>query len=277
MRTGLLHLKELDARLGLENRDPILEYYLPYNMTEMNRENQKRPCLLIFPGGGYTFTSQREAEPVALHFLPEGYNVFVLWYSCSPAQFPVQLREAAAAMDCIAGHGEEWNCDTERIAVMGFSAGGHLAAHYSTRYDCEAVREWYPESRRPAASILGYPVIRGDQLTHSGSLLNLVGHFPLTKEEERFFDCAESVTPATPPAFLWHTAEDGTVPVENSLKYAAALSANKVSFEMHIFPKGFHGLSTCDEQTVEPRDVTDNLRRDAQWLMLVKQWLKKVL
>ncbi|MBQ8599425.1 MAG: alpha/beta hydrolase, partial [Oscillospiraceae bacterium] len=131
-----LHLNELFPQLGQSNADPTLELYLPYNMSEMKREGQKRPCMVILPGGAYAFCSQRESEPIALHFLPEGYNVFVLTYSVAPHRFPTQLREVAAALELIYVHADDWNCDTSKVAIMGFSAGGHLAAHYSTQYDC---------------------------------------------------------------------------------------------------------------------------------------------
>ena len=96
-----LHLKDYFEFLGENGADPTLEIYLPYNMTEMNRQNQKRPCMVVCPGGGYSFCSQRESEPISLNFLPEGFNVFVLTYTCAPAKFPTQLREVAAVMELI--------------------------------------------------------------------------------------------------------------------------------------------------------------------------------
>lgn len=126
------HLKEFFSQLGNSSVDPTLTVYLPDLMVEMGRKGQRRPCLLICPGGAYGWCSQREAEPVAVHFLPEGFNVFVLNYSVAPSRFPTQLREVAAAMELIYRNAEDWSCDVNRIAIMGFSAGGHLAAHYST-------------------------------------------------------------------------------------------------------------------------------------------------
>lgn len=143
----VMHLKKFFPQLGTESIDPTVTAYLPDNLVEMRRQNQKHPCLLICPGGGYAMCSQREADPIAYHFLPEGYNVFVLNYSVAPSRFPTQLREVAAAMELIYRYAEEWHCDSTRVEIMGFSAGGHLAAQYSTCFDWPEVREAFPDSK----------------------------------------------------------------------------------------------------------------------------------
>lgn len=176
-------------------------------------------------------------------------------------------------MELIFSHAEEWNCDTDKIAIMGFSAGGHLAAHYSTMYNCREVREVFPESKAVKATVLSYPVITADfSCTHQGSILNLLGHAPESKAEEEYFSCNKQVDGDTPPAFLWHTAEDGAVPVVNSILYANALVENNVPVELHIYPYGGHGLSTCDKQTID--DMTDIIEYNSIWLDSVKRWLK---
>ena len=149
---NVLHLGERFPFLTENGCDPTLEVYLQENLG--GYQSEKRPCLLLCPGGGYRFVSRREAEPVALHFLPEGFNVFVLTYSVAPNRFPTQLREVAAAMELIWEYADAWNCDVQKIAIMGFSAGGHLAAHYTNRWDCPQVREVFPESKAVAASVL---------------------------------------------------------------------------------------------------------------------------
>ena len=270
-----IELKKHFDFLGTDNKNPTLDLYLPYNMVEMNRQNQKRPCLLVLPGGGYGMCSEREAEPIALHFLPEGFNVFVLTYSVAPHRFPSQITEVAAAMELIYQNAEKWNCDTSKIAVMGFSAGGHLAAHYSTMYDCKEVREVFADSKRPDASVLCYPVITSDfTTTHQGSFINLSGHDTLTPQEAEYFSCEKQVKETTPPAFLWHTAEDNVVPVENSLLYAKALAKYKIPFELHIYPHGGHGLSTSDKHTVD--DVTNIVTYNSQWLECLKKWFNLI-
>lgn len=275
MRYEKLHLKDYFGFLGENGADPVLEIYLPYNMTEMNRQNQKRPCMVVCPGGGYGMCSQRESEPVALHFLPEGFNVFVITYSVAPHRFPAQLREVAAVMELIYKNAEEWNCDTEKVAIIGFSAGGHLAAHYSTMYNCKEVREVFPESKSVNASVLSYPVITADpEVAHKGSFSNLLGHYPETKEELEYFSCDCQVDVNTPPAFIWHTAEDNCVPVQNSLRYATALANHKIPVELHIYPFGGHGLSTCDAETVNNPTEIENY--NSVWLDSVKKWLKLI-
>ncbi len=274
MKHERLELKNYFDFIGANGENPTVDIYLPYNMVEMNRQNQKRPCMVVCPGGGYGMCSERESEPIALHFLTEGFNVFVLKYSVVPHRFPTQMREVAAVMELIYANSEEWNCDTEKIAIIGFSAGGHLAAHYSTMFDCNEVREFFPESKSVNATVLAYPVIDADfNNTHQGSFLNLLGHAP-NKEEEEFFSCNRHVRPTTPPAFVWHTAEDGAVPVVNSISYAKALIDNKVPVELHIYPFGGHGLSTSDRHTVD--DVTKIVSYNSVWLDSVKKWLELI-
>lgn len=274
MKYEKLHLKDFYPFLGENGADPILEIYLPYNMTEMNRQDQKRPCMVVCPGGGYAMCSQRESEPIALHFLPEGFNVFVLTYSVAPHRFPTQLSEVAAVMELIYKNADEWNCDTEKIAIIGFSAGGHLAAHYSTMYDCKELREIFPESKSVNASVLCYPVISADpEIAHKGSFENLLGYYPDGGERE-YFSCDCQADENTPPAFIWHTAEDNCVPVENSLRYATALAGKKIPVELHIYPFGHHGLSTCDKHTLD--SPSENIIYDSSWLDNAKKWLKLI-
>ncbi len=268
-------MKDVYPMLGAANADPTLTVYLPDNLSEMGRQERLRPCLLICPGGGYVMCSQRESEPIALQFLPEGYNVFVLTYSVAPHRFPTQLREVAAAMELIHERAAQWHCDTGRVAIMGFSAGGHLAAHYSTCFGCPEVREVFPESKGVRAAILGYPVISADpKVAHLGSFENLVGHLPLTAEEEAHFSCQTHVTGCTPPTFLWHTAPDDCVPVMNSLLYAQALAEHGVPFAMRVYPCGGHGLATVDTQTND--SLSPSVALAADWLPAAKQWLRIV-
>ena len=269
-----LYLKDYYSFLGEDGRNPYLETYLPFNLTEMHRENRKRPCMVVCPGGGYSMCSQKESEPVALKFLADGYNVFVINYSVAPHRFPCQLREVAAVMELIYKNADAWNCDTEKIAIIGFSAGGHLAAHYSTMYDCKEVREVFPDSKPVNASVLSYPVISADRdFAHMGSFKNLLGHEP-DEQEVKYFSCNNNVKENTPPAFLWHTAEDNSVPVKNSLVYAEALAKYKIPFELHVFPYGAHGLSTCDDQSCD--NINDIHKYNTVWIDNAKKWLRLI-
>ena len=282
MRNFEIHLKDYFEFLGENNTDPVLTAYLPQNLAEMNWQDKRRPTILVCPGGGYSNVSQREAEPIALKLLPEGYNVFILTYSVPGHRFPTQLREVAAAMELIHGNAKEWSCDTERIAIMGFSAGGHLAAHYTNAYDCPEIRAVFPESKGVKASILCYPVINADpKFAHKGSFKHLIGHgYPLSEEELDKFSCDRLVSEKTPPSFLWHTAADKTVPVCNSLLYARALAKYQIPFALHIYPQGKHGLSTADDQTYNTPmtpDMEKACRTVKEWLPTLLQWLKDTL
>ncbi len=278
MRYEKIHLKDRFPALGENGTDPVLEIYLQEAICEGETWSlpwqKKRPCLLVCPGGGYWACSRREAEPIALNFLPAGFNACILTYSTGAEdRFPTQLQEVAAAMELICENAEAWCCDPERIAIIGFSAGGHLAAHYTNYYHCKEVRTLFPESKKVAACLLGYPVITADpDYCHRGSIEKVAGYFPVTEEDLPKFSCEYQVTENTPPTFLWHTAEDTCVPVENSLFYATALSKNKVPFECHIYPYGCHGRSTADFQTC--KEMEPGMEYLHEWLPVAVRWLK---
>mgnify|MGYP004669294847 FL=1 len=264
-----IHLGDLYPFLREKGRDPVLRAYLPDTIPET--EGRKRPGLLIVPGGGYGVCTPREEEPIALKFLPEGYNVFILIYSVAPHGFPTQLREVAAAMEVIR---DRWERNGEPVVMLGFSAGGHLTAHYANAYDWPEVRAVFPDSKPVQGTILCYPVITAEpERTHRNSFERLLGHRDLTDGEIRRFSCQNLVSEKTPPAFLWTTAADEIVPAVNSLLYAKALSDHGVPFELHVYPTGRHGNAAVDDQTCAvPLSAED--ARGGEWVEEAKRWLR---
>ncbi len=209
----------------------------------------RRPAIVICPGGGYSGTCDREAEPVALRFLPLGCHAFVLRYNCRPARYPVALLEVAAAVAAIRAHADEWHVDPNKIIVLGFSAGGHLAASLGMFWNQAPVNHVFdPAMARPNGMILCYPVITSGEFANRGSFDNLLGDSPDPVLLSRM-SLETQVTPDTPPTFIWHTYDDGCVPVQNALMLATTLREQNIPLELHIWPHGDHGLALANDQT----------------------------
>ena len=275
--TENISLSEKFPVLAQHGSKAILTCYARDALSEINAD-RIWPTILICPGGGYSFTSDREAEPVALEFLARGFQCFVLHYTCAPAHFPLQLQEAAAAMAFIRQNAAHYHADAGRIAVMGFSAGGHLAATLSLFWDAPEVCDtlsFTPAQVRPDALCLGYSVITGGPYAHRGSFDCLLGTNPPEELLHRL-SLENSVRPDMPPVFLWHTADDDTVPVENSLFFALALRKEKVPFEIHIYPHGCHGLSLATLQT-QSLGQHQTVPEVSVWPTLFTDWFNRML
>lgn len=238
--------------------------------------NRLRPAVLVCPGGGYHFTSAREATPIAMEFLAAGIDAFVLHYSCAPdgVSFPTQLLQVLKAVQTIRENAEEWNIDPDKIVVCGFSAGGHLAASSGVFWNAEFLKKYgfSGELHKPNGLILAYPVITSGDQAHRGSFENLLqGQY--TEEMLALTSVENQITEHTPPTFLWHTFTDTGVPPQNSLLFASALAAHKVPFELHIYPEGSHGLSlanalVCGEAGILPKVQT--------WMNFAKSWIQEL-
>lgn len=274
MQVEIIHLKDQYPSLGQNDRDPVLTAYIRSGLTYAEHPDVKQPGILLCPGGGYSNVSPREAEPIALRLVAMGCNVFMLNYSVKPHRFPAQLQEVAAVMEMIHANAEAWNTDLKKIIIMGFSAGGHLAAHYTNAYDCPEVRQLFPESKPVQGSILCYPVISAESICgHMGSFRNLTGETdPFAPDFIEKFSCDRLVTEKTPPAFVWHTAADTVVPVENSIRYVQALAKYNIPFALHIYPYGPHGLSTVD--AVTNKVVKPGSALAKSWLPELEKWLQ---
>ena len=173
-----------------------------------------------------------------------------------------QICEVAAAVELIRARADAWNCDAERLALLGFSAGGHLALSGAV-LDCPG--EAAERSRKPDAVLLAYPVITAGEYAHRGSFVQLSGSED--QAEHQRFGLEEKITPDTPPVFVWHTMEDATVPVENTLLLLAALRKNHVPCEAHLFEKGVHGTS------ISTAEVDAASAHRAHWVQLAVEWL----
>ncbi len=236
---------------------------------------KKRPVMVICPGGAYAYTSVREAEPLAMQFNAMGYHAIVLDYSCAPARFPVALTELAYTVKLARDKEEEWGVDTDRVFIMGSSAGGHLVASYGCFYREDFLREALScdaEKLKPTGIILNYPVITSGEYAHHESIKNLLGD--RYEEMKDSVSLENRVTKDNPPAFVWHTFTDGSVPVENSLMYATAMHKAGVPCELHVFPAGGHGLSLANEYTLST-GLGEKEPYVARWIEMAKDWLLK--
>lgn len=214
----------------------------------------RAPAIVVCPGGGYGGLAAHEAEPIAKWLNTLGVTGVVLKYRLGPRyHHPVPLTDAQRAIRSVRARAAEWNIDPKRVGILGFSAGGHLAATASTQFDQGDANAADPIDRlssRPDVSVLVYPVITfTDPHTHAGSRRNLLGDNP----SQEFIDAMSAekrVTKDTPPAFIFHTADDQAVPVENAILYASALRRHGVPFEIHIYEKGRHGVGLAENDPV---------------------------
>lgn len=208
-------------------------------------------AIVICPGGGYGGLAAHEGKGYAEFLQMHGINAFVLKYRLGSAGYrhPVMLGDAARALRTVRAHAVAWKIDPHKIGIMGSSAGGHLASTLLTHFDEGDATSKDPieqVSSRPDLGILCYAVISMGPLTHHGSRKNLLGTDPSAELIEELSNELQ-VTAQTPPTFLWHTANDRAVKVENSLAFASAMSKAKVPFALHVFENGRHGLGLASK------------------------------
>ncbi len=272
---------------GSEEYAALYTYIQDYSV---NLGVEKRPMVIICPGGGYDHTSDREAEPLALTFCAMGLHAAVLRYSVGPSEFPIALSELAIAVSVVRKNADKWHVDEDKILVQGSSAGGHLAGCLGCFWDksfltnllTETVgTEITKEDVKPNGMILNYPVISAGTFGHAGSREKIMGKLKtadLFSEEkgvpiDEFLSLENQVTENVPPCFIWATFEDQTVPVENSLLLSSALRKVGVSTELHIYAHGCHGLGLATALTAG--NVGKEIYPEVNtWVNLVKNWIE---
>lgn len=248
---------------GMCEEISTLEYY-PAS------RKQTDAAIIICPGGGYRGRAVHEGKGYAEFLNALGIDAFVCQYRVAPHHFPLPLLDIRRAIRLVRAKAKDFGINPSKIAVMGSSAGGHLAALASTYKDpieFEGIDEVDRQNPFPNAQILCYPVIHCPdelQVAHEGSFQNLLG--PNMEDIYPNFSCDELVSEDTPPAFIWHTADDTVVNVRNSYLYATALRKHNVSCEMHIFPNGRHGLGLSQTE----------LPHVGQWTGLLQNWLSYI-
>ena len=225
-------------------------------------------AVVVCPGGGYRFVSMpREGHEVGEWLSAEGITVVALKYRLPNGHCQVPLEDAEAALRYIRDHAAEYGVDPSRVGIMGFSAGGHLAASTAILWDAEPVQTAlgiHGTEARPDAVVLGYPVITAGEYRHDGSIVNLCGD---DADLRATMSLENQVRDGLPPFFVWHTVEDPSVPVQNSLMLAGALTAHKVPLELHLFAHDGHGTSTCT------REVNTPNKHNSAWVALCTDWL----
>ena len=257
------HVKREGAKAGL----------LTVYRHDESAEKLLRPAMLVIPGGAYAMVSPNEGEPVALEYFRVGAEAFVLDYDVAPVPYPAQIRQAAMAMMYIRKNAQAFGILPDKIAAVGFSAGGHLLGCISTLWDDPAVKELFGEECekvRPDASVYSYAVVSCDEkIWHRDSFHNFCGQ----KVCAEAYSIEKKVRPGCAPAFIWGNTFDECVPVQNSLRlYAAYLEAG-VPAELHIFREGWHGMNVCDwaEADCPARPVCAYVR---PWIELSRTFLK---
>lgn len=256
----LLSLYNVDQQLNTLDED--VPSFTPYLLNH----DKPTPLIIVCPGGGYTHRAEHEGAPIAEWLNEIGIAAVVLHYRIAPYQHPTPIDDAKRAIRTVRHHATEWNIDPKRIGILGFSAGGHLAASTGMHYDkgipdADDVIE--RQSSRPDLMVLCYPVISMGEFTHEGSKIALLGEDPADSLVD-LMSIENHVKADTPPAFIWHTADDDAVPVENSLQLSSALSKNKIPHALHVFESGRHGLGLADE-----------LEDVSWWTSACEIWLRK--
>lgn len=280
MRYFEVDIKEEFPNIPIDEQQgtPKVTAYLLDNTKEVD-EQRLHPAMVIFPGGGYHFTSDREAEPIALAFLARGFNVFVVRYSVYPTSFyPKALIQGAATVAYIRRHAKELQCDKDAITVTGFSAGAHVAGCVSTLYRERCIYEALGttvQEIKPNSTVLCYGVLSSEK-GHEGSIEKLT-NFTTDKELLKKVSIDKNIDSNTSPMFLWTTAEDELVNPMSTLLTAAACQENGVAYELHVYQHGKHGMALATYVTMASTRTDKVDRQIAGWVDECTEFLKGII
>jgi acetyl esterase/lipase len=240
---------------GKDGIERISKVIIPtYRFFPATNSKEPRACVVICPGGGYRIlASSHEGYDIAAKFNEIGVSALVLYYRLPEDSAQIEkkyapLQDAQTAIALVRTNAVKWNIDPAKVGIMGFSAGGHLAATAATHFSKDYSGLHAGLNLRPDFQILLYPVISMRPFGHGGSKQSLLGKNP-TEEELALFSNEEQVTPQTPKAFLVHASDDNAVPLKNSLLYAERLTENKVPVDLHVYAKGGHGFGLNNKTT----------------------------
>ena len=240
---------------GADGIERISKVTIPtYRFFPASNAKEPRACVVICPGGGYRIlASSHEGYDIAAKFNEIGVSALVLYYRLPEDSAQIEkkyapLQDAQSAIALVRKNAVKWNVDPAKVGIMGFSAGGHLAATASTHFNKDYTGIQADANLRPDFSILLYPVISFRPFGHGGSSQSLLGKNP-SEEDLALFSNEEQVTAQTPKAFIVHAADDNAVPLKNSLVYAEKLAANKVPVDLHVYAKGGHGFGLNNKTT----------------------------
>lgn len=303
-RGVLMHIEKISLN---EDRPEVnLVTYIQNHSKEVG----KKPAVIVLAGGSFMYKSERESEPIALKFASMGYQAFVLNYTTYTeknkrpdyskpfetkeyTQFPMQLKEIAEAFHVIHENAEEWQIDTDEIGLAGFSAGGFHSAMYGTNWHRPLVTDLvdHPvEELKPAFMILSYaltdilfgrdyeevkkflPILDDETSKYFKAIMIAnFGGTDVSKETVEIYSPIKHINENTPPAFIWSTFEDKTVPVQESIAFAKAMVDKQVPCELHIFEKGGHGLATAQNATARSENEANIAA--GEWFNLAEKWL----
>lgn len=252
-----------------------IQCYIPSNYDFS--EGRTRPAIIICPGGGYGHLSTREAEPVALQYLAADIAAFVLYYSVGEdAGFPRCLFEALTAVKTVRENAKEWHINPDQIAIGGFSAGGHLSASASAYWNSELASVLGDkEMLKVNAAVLSYAVISAKSTENINCFKRLFGE-NLSEDQLLTASIEDHVTDAFPPTFVWHTATDQIVPAWHPLLIGRALYDHKIPFELHVYPRGPHGMALCDIRSAKDTQTKLCEELPRRWVADSIRFLKEI-